>query len=189
MGVRLFVLGIVYEHDAHGYEIKAAARLWGVEGWAKIGFGSLYHALGALEREGHIRQVGVEQAGSRPPRTVYRVTEAGRMAFLALLRAALVSLDRIDVDLALAFVANLPPEERTTLVEARLVRLRAEIETTRDSLAWTRAELAAVPWVTAALEHGLALREADLAWTTGLREGVAAFPSRDWSEIRLGPEA
>ncbi len=185
MGVRLFVLGIVYEHDTHGYEIKAAARLWGVEKWAKIGFGSLYHALGSLEREGLIREIGVEQEGNRPPRTVYRVTDEGRTAFLTMLRKALVSVERVDADLALAFVPNLPPAERKSLLAERLVRLRSEADAASRFLLRARTELDAIPWVAASVQHGGALIDVEIAWTSGLLEHVVTFPARDWAQLSL----
>ena len=59
MSVRLFVLGVLNEQDTHGYEIKEIARAWNLDKWADIGYGSIYHALGALEDEGLIQEVRV----------------------------------------------------------------------------------------------------------------------------------
>ncbi len=67
MSVRLFVLGQVYEKDTHGYEIKEQAKLWGVERWANIGFGSIYHAISTLQAEEMILEQSVEQESGRPP--------------------------------------------------------------------------------------------------------------------------
>jgi DNA-binding PadR family transcriptional regulator len=42
--------------------------------------GSLYHAVDRLARDGLVRELGTERAGNRPERTVYEITEAGRLA-------------------------------------------------------------------------------------------------------------
>src|SRR5687767_1706938 len=91
MSARLFVLGVLNDRDAHGYEIKEVARERRLEKWSDIGYGSIYHALGGLEREGLIRESAVEQEGGRPPRSVYRITDAGRAALLRLVREAAVT--------------------------------------------------------------------------------------------------
>ena len=67
MWVRLFVLGQVYERDTHGYEIKEKEKLWGVERWANIGFGSIYHSISKLQAEEMILEQSVEQESGRPP--------------------------------------------------------------------------------------------------------------------------
>src|SRR5579871_5171285 len=119
MSVRLFVLGLVATRDIHGYEIKEVAQLWGVERWAHIGFGSIYHALGKLQDESLIEERGIDQEGHRPPRTVFRITAEGKTAFLALLRDTCRQADPEgrDIDMALAFIHYLPSGERQDLLK------------------------------------------------------------------------
>ena len=74
MSVRLFVLGLAYECDTYGYEIKATAHLWGLERWAQIKDGSIYHALSKLDEEGLIEERNVEQSENNRPRYVYCIT-------------------------------------------------------------------------------------------------------------------
>ena len=187
MRVRLFVLGVAYEHETHGYEIKALAKLWGLDEWAKIGFGSIYHAFGALEKEGALVQHETVQSGNRPPRTTYRITPLGREAFLPMLRDALrdPGSAREDVDLALAFAANLPSEERAPLLRERLDGLRVRQARGEARLVHSRATYSDVPWISASLEHAVALLRAEIDWTTSLAERIAEFPPRDWSRIKL----
>src|SRR5581483_10626233 len=112
MSVRLFVLGVLNEKETHGYEIKEIARTWNLDKWADVGYGSIYHALGVLEDEGLIEEVGVEQEGARPPRSVYRITERGRTSFLELLRetSQYGYQRKHSINLALTFLAQLPPQ-------------------------------------------------------------------------------
>jgi DNA-binding PadR family transcriptional regulator len=192
MSVRLFVLGLVYGRDRHGYEIKEVAKVWGLERWARIGFGSIYHALGKLQEEGAIEERGVEQEGNRPQRYVYRVTDAGRVAFLELLRktAREADVESRDVDLALAFIHHLPPGERISLLAERLEGLRprhAQLAGAMATYAAARAGddprydeqrrlLREVPWVEAGVAHSLGRVAFEIEWLEGVLARVA-----DWS--------
>ena len=191
MSVRLFVLGVVFEHDCHGYEIKETARLWGLEQWASIGVGSIYHALSRLDSEGLIEQRGVEQQGARPPRAVYRVTLAGRAAFLELLRECCrtAPAEGRSIDLALAFIANLPPDERRTLLRERHSMLEAKCRVLSDRLERRSFEGTHIPWVIAAMRHTLHRLESEIIWNGSLLESVADWPRRTWPSVQPPTEA
>lgn len=177
MSARLFVLGVLNQRDAHGYEIKEIAREWRLEKWSDIGYGSIYHALGAVQKEGLIREIAVEQEGGRPPRSVYRITDAGRAALLDLVRETAVTGfdERHPINLAIGFLVLLPAEERAALLEERLRRL----EIAQGQVAARREELLPLgeraPWVIATLDHDLGHREFEIRWTRALLDQV-----RDW---------
>jgi DNA-binding PadR family transcriptional regulator len=183
MSARLFVLGVLNERDAHGYEIREIAREWRLEKWSDIGYGSIYHALGGLEKDGLIHEVAVEQEGGRPPRSIYRITDAGRTALIELLRETAVTGfdERHPINLALSFLILLPPDERVALLEERLRRL----ETAQGQVAARRAELLALgvlpPSVFATLDHDLGHREFEIRWTRALLQEV-----RDWRRPERG---
>lgn len=187
MLVRLFVLGIAYERETHGYEIVATAKLWGVERWASIGLGSIYHALRALERDGSLIRRETTREGNRPEKTVYAITETGRETFRTLLRSALrdAASPRASIDLALAFAANLPPEERESLIGQRLEDLGERRRQGESQLHYAQTDLAEIPWIAASLEHHIALLRTEEAWTESLLGRIGAFPPRDWAKMRL----
>lgn len=192
MSVRLFTLGLVFLRDTHGYEIKEVARMWGVERWARIGFGSIYHALGKLQDEKLIVELRLEQDGNRPPRTVYRITDAGEAAFFDLLRHTCRTADpeTRDLDMALAFIDQLPPAERVALLAERLAALeprfrsltetvegyRQARETPGDSA--THRLLREVPWVEAGVAHSLGRIAFERAWLEGVIASVADWPTQ-----------
>lgn len=76
------LLGFLRERPRHGYaiheELSDPDGLWMV--W-RIGKSRLYAMLGRLEARGYIDPTMEPQEG-RPPRKVYRLTDAGREAFL-----------------------------------------------------------------------------------------------------------
>jgi DNA-binding PadR family transcriptional regulator len=86
--------------------------------------GSIYNALKSLTRSGLLEEVGVVAAGPRPPRTTYRLTDAGEDEFLALVRAGLLTVDDPTLFLTavnMSFV--LARDEVVGAVRARISRL------------------------------------------------------------------
>jgi DNA-binding PadR family transcriptional regulator len=192
MSVKLFVLGLVFLRDTHGYEIKEVAKLWGVERWAKIGFGSIYHALGKLQEEELIVELRLEQDGNRPPRTVYRITETGEEAFFTLLRHTCRTADpeTRDLDMALAFIDQLPADERVALLTERLAALEPRYQYLVKSIEkYQQARtisgesevhriLRDIPWVEAGVAHSLGRVAFEREWLQGVIATVASWPTR-----------
>jgi DNA-binding PadR family transcriptional regulator len=126
---RLLVLGVVRGYGrAHGYLVQNALLSWGAANWANIKWGSIYHALKQLTRQGYLTATEVWEA---PGRVDYEVTEAAEGEFLKLLRDAIRRPDN-NPDLlgaGLVFLPALPRAEAVALLTERL----AALETTRDS--------------------------------------------------------
>ncbi|MFE0021743.1 PadR family transcriptional regulator [Amycolatopsis sp. NPDC059021] len=123
---RLFVLGeLARRGPMHGHQIRRAAQLDHVDRWTNIKPGSLYGALQRMEAEGLVRRVRTEQAGGRPPRTVYEITEEGRHELVtqraSALREAKLSPDPID--LALGHVTGMTEEAVRSAIEDRRASL------------------------------------------------------------------
>ena len=178
MSVRLFVLGVVNEHDTYGYDIKATAHLWGLERWAQIRDGSIYHALGKLEEEKLIEERDVEQSDNNRPRYVYCITPKGRETFLTMLRDTLrtAPTEGRDIDVALAFIGNLPSQERVSLLEERHERLLQARTSLLHGFEDIRRYENLAPWVPIGMNHSLRRIEAEIAWNLELIEVVGEWP-------------
>jgi DNA-binding PadR family transcriptional regulator len=178
MSVRLFVLGLVNAHETYGYQIKATAHLWGLERWAQIQDGSIYHALTKLEEEGMVDQKQPEQSENNRPRYVYCITSKGHQEFLRLLRETLSesSYEGRSIDLGLAFITSLPPQERVDLLNTRQERLewaRADLLQRLENLG-RHENLAA--WVPVGMRHSLGRIEFEIQWNRELLDTVARWP-------------
>lgn len=102
---------------------------------------SIYHAVQRLERAHLIESIGSEQAGRRPERTVFALTEAGRAEVrrrVALLLSVPQS-DRTVSIAALSFLGVLSRDEAILAMRARVAALdalaerqAAELERARD---------------------------------------------------------
>jgi DNA-binding PadR family transcriptional regulator len=178
MSVRLFVLGLVAERDTYGYEIKATAHLWGLERWAQIKDGSIYHALAKLAEERLIEERNVEHTENSRPRYMYSITAQGREAFLDLLRETCrtAPTEGRAIDLGLAFIRHLPSAERVALLKERHAHLhtaRSALLTGFDTLP-QHGDLS--PWVRVGMQHSLLRIDAEIQWNGELIDTVGDWP-------------
>ncbi len=74
----LSVLELLDERAMHPYELAGTMRARHHDEFVRLNFGSLYHTVEVLERNGWIIPVEKEKEGRRPERTIYRLTDAGR---------------------------------------------------------------------------------------------------------------
>lgn len=72
------LLAVIDQSPAYGYEMTRRLRGRGLD---VVGEGSIYPALGRLQRDGLVAEER-EAGNGGPPRKVYRLTDAGRAALL-----------------------------------------------------------------------------------------------------------
>ena len=133
---RLLILGVLKRQPLHGYEVRHQLELWNAEQWANVAYGSIYFALKKMAEEGLVEEVGTDQMGNRPARTVYAITEDGQKKFIELLRdywwEYKPMIDPFQV--ALTFMNHLPPEEVLAALRHRADGLRAFLATFDQAL-------------------------------------------------------
>src|SRR5438309_10190202 len=74
----LSILGLLDERPMHPYELASTMRERHQDEFIRLNFGSLYHTVDVLERNGWIVPTEREKEGRRPERTIYRLTDSGR---------------------------------------------------------------------------------------------------------------
>lgn len=86
----LILLRLISERESYGYDLVEQIHALGL---VDVAEGSVYPALGRLERDGHVGSYLVA-SGSGPARKYYRLTESGRIVLRERGRAwqALVSM-------------------------------------------------------------------------------------------------
>lgn len=178
---RLFVLGTLESTGpVHGHEIRRLAERIDMENWSDAQVGSIYNAIRRLEAEGLIEPTRSEQVGRRPTRTIYALTEAGRVE-LASLRDKLlyeIALPSDPFDVALWVSAGLPSEQLTAAIERRCQSLRELLGRLADER--TRlTDAGYLPEVGQLLFRHAEIRvEAELRWHDELREAIAGDDGR-----------
>src|ERR1700744_3392122 len=77
---RLMALGVLARGGpTHGHHIRRVAEVTNVGEWGGVSVGALYRELRTMEREGLGEATGAEKVCTRPERTVYAITDEGRL--------------------------------------------------------------------------------------------------------------
>ncbi len=189
----LAILGLLFEQEMHGYEIRRRLRdELGL--FANISFGSLYPALSRLERSGAVTvtesggaaapipatgSLSGERAGLRVRRSgatlgtkrsrkVYRITDAGRVLFEQLLEGEepAGADDARSFGLRLAFARHLAPSARLALLERRRSQLTRRLATDLARASGERLDI----YTRSLVEHSTEATEHDIAWLDRLIE-------------------
>ena len=171
----LAVLACLYEKPMHPYEIANTLRTRHKDDSIKLNYGSLYSVVESLKGHGLILEQQTARQGNRPERTVYEVTDAGRLELIdwlsELLCRPVKEFTRFEAGLSL--VAVLPPKDVTGLLEERCRRLQQEIEQYRALRKLTATQQIPRLFLIES-EYRMTLREAELSWTRGLIADIAS---------------
>ena len=165
----LAVLVCLAEQPRHPYEVATTLRQRQKHQSVRLNYGSLYGVVESLERRGLIEALQTRRSGRLPERTVYRLTESGRIEVHDWLTELLSTpvKEYPSFQAALSFLPALPPEDVATLLAERAQYL----ETGLAQAAATRelAQKAGIPrlfWVEH--EFDMVLREAELGYVRQL---------------------
>ena len=157
---RHFILGLLTRQPVSGYDIQ---RVFKSLGWlvGNPSFGSLYPALHALLKDGLV-MVDVDSGEDKPTRKIYSITEAGRQALEewinqpagsnGSMRAFVMRLILVHNFSRAALITHL--HQRRAQVVTHRVALERKARVVDDRVDFRRL----------ALDYGLALATAELAW-------------------------
>lgn len=170
----LTVLCLLRQRPMHPYEIQRLIRERKKEDFLDLKRGSLYHAIGRLQKAGLIEAVETQKEGRRPERTVYRLTDDGERELLAWLRELLSkpTPDSSPFFAAISFLPHLTPEQVVDRLEERMRVLEAEIAAFDSSLTELTPRIGRLVLLEA--EYARAMRRAELSWVGSVIEEIRA---------------
>jgi DNA-binding PadR family transcriptional regulator len=188
----LAVLVCLAEQPRHPYEVATTLRQRQKHESVRLNYGSLYGVVESLERRGLIEAQETKRSGRLPERTVYRLTESGRIELHDWLTDLLSTpvKEYPTFQAALSFLPALPPDDVVTLLHERAQQLAAQLAqaaATRDL-----ADKEGMPrlfWVEA--EFDMVLREAELGYVRQLIadiESGALDGAAWWRELHERPD-
>jgi DNA-binding PadR family transcriptional regulator len=174
---RLMILGLLDERGPmHGHQIRRTAELTNAEVWGGITGGALYAELRKLGGDGLIEAIREEQVGRRPARTVYQITEEGRLELVVQRDAALEvvfgSADPLSV--VLLFAAGTDPAELRERLAARRHRIEGQLEAMTAERERLTGQGVLPPLAVAAFRRGELRLEAELRWHEEFGQQLAA---------------
>lgn len=124
----LLLLGLLRQHEMHGYELHSFIEN-AMSTCVDLKKPTAYLLLDQMTAAGWIT-VSEQRSGNRPPRKVYRLTTAGEAEFKRLFRANLATVVEVKFggDIGLAFVDALPPVEAIDLLTQRRQMLATQLQ-------------------------------------------------------------
>lgn len=165
-GFEQALLGMISLQPSTGYDLKRRFATTSL-GVYQPSSGALYPALERLEQRGLLASEALPQAAHGRPRRRYRLTNDGRQAHLDWLRQPVVP-ETVAQDLGLHLLrfVMMPQVLPADTVIGFLTSLRAALEGLVGGLERQAAAIdaAANPYPALAVEHGLAVHRASLAW-------------------------
>jgi len=169
----------------HPYQMASVLRRTGKEQDMKIKWGSLYTVIQNLEKHGLIAALSSHREGKRPERTLYGITDAGRIELRDWMRELVAEPEpefpRFEA--ALSVLGALPPDEVAELLHIRLDALDRQIVNDRATLRSLVENLPRVFLIEA--EYALAIKEAEAAWVSKLVQEIqdgTLTGAADWRE-------
>jgi DNA-binding PadR family transcriptional regulator len=171
------VLGTLATHGPqHGHQIRLTAEVTNVGEWGGVSVGALYRELKLMAIEGLVTEVRTEKVGRRPARTVYAITDQGRIGLASLREKAIKDLhpppDPIGVALAFAGEAD-DIEELTGWLSIR----RDFLEVVLRELTSERERLVGKGYIgplqAATMRRGELTMRAELLWHEELAQVLA----------------
>jgi DNA-binding PadR family transcriptional regulator len=179
----LAVLICLYERPMHPYEVATTLRQRHKHESVRLNYGSLYAVVGSLEKRGLIAPQETKREGRLPERTVYDLTDAGKIEthdWLTDLISTPVK-DYPGFEAALSFLPALPPDDVVGLLRERAQHL--EFELARANASRELIEKQHLPrlfWVED--EFRTVLREAELAYVRKLVSEIESgtLEGLDW---------
>ena len=164
------MLRVLADGPRHGYEIKK--RVEWILGGRSINNNVLYPALRRFEEQGAIERVAAEADPGRPPRNVYRLTDAGHDQLQAMIRDADPTLlaDENEFQTRVAFFADLDPADRLSIIAVR----RAAIDEMITHLTSLRPDAVGFGWGLRVLDFSLDRFRHERAWLDKLEAAATA---------------
>jgi DNA-binding PadR family transcriptional regulator len=169
----LSILQLLDEGPMHPYELASTMRERHQDEFIRLNFGSLYHTMDILERNGWVVPAEREKEGGRPERTVYRLTKAGRDVLGNMVGEILARPRREYPHFAagLMFMHHLGASEAAQHLAGRAVALKATIEKLNGIMAEVR-DMGVTRLALIELEHKIAMLEAERKWVINLEKEI-----------------
>lgn len=168
-------LALLAERPMHPYEMYQLLIQRREDRVVKVRRGSLYHAVDRLRDQGLAAVRGTERAGNRPERTSYEITDAGRerlgSTIADILSTPVNEYPRFPQ--ALGESHNLPQQEVTELLGARIALLQAELAEIEQLMAGAAAR--GVPrlyWVD--VDYRATLLRTEISWLSATVADIAS---------------
>jgi DNA-binding PadR family transcriptional regulator len=186
----LAVLVCLHERPMHPYEVATTLRQRNKIDSVRLNFGSLYGVVESLERRGLIEAEATQRSGRLPVRSVYALTDAGRIEMQDWL-TDLISTPVKEYpafQAALSFLPALEPDDVVALLGERAGKLETELASAAGARELVqKIGLPRLLWIEG--QFAVALQQAELDFVRQLIRDIetgALDGTQWWREIHEG---
>jgi len=169
----LSILELLDERPMHPYELASTMRERHQDEFIRLNFGSLYHTVDMLERNGWMLPTEREKEGRRPERTIYRLTDSGREILVRVVTDILVHPRREYPHFAagLMFMHHIDKTKAAEHLKNRASALKATSEKLGRIMSELREEgVSRLSLIE--LEHKIAMLDAERRWVGNLEKEI-----------------
>jgi DNA-binding PadR family transcriptional regulator len=182
--IALAILAMLYEAPMHPYRMQRLIKERGKDEVINVTQrASLYQTIQRLGREGLISAQQTIRDDKRPERTVYEITEKGRVIVVQWMREILSkpAMEYPEFPAAISFLPLLSPQDALHQLELRAKAIEAELQRTGDLLKQAQA----VPRLfLLEAEYVRAVQATELSWVKAVLEDLRSG-CLTWSEAWL----
>jgi DNA-binding PadR family transcriptional regulator len=171
----LAILGLIMEQPRYGYEIEQVIEARTMRNWTDIGFSSIYHILGRLEKNNYVSARLEQSPGSGPARKIYEMTADGRSAWHQATLDALSNPVKCDQSFFLGLVGlSAIPYDQAMLA---LDHYREQLQDRRNQALARRDDIGSDTSfiIDAMFEHSLNLLSAEIKWIEEFKHRLPDF--------------
>jgi len=168
----LMVLCTLWEQPTHPYQLVQVLKGRRKDKSARLNYGSLYTVIANLEKSGLIEAVEVTQVGNLPPRTTYKVTDAG-ISELTDWLCDLIAKPEPEIPqfmTALSLLPAVPVDRAVTLLRQRVATLEDVLREMSDQRAESRQIIPELFYIESSYQE--AMTRAELIFTQKLIEDI-----------------
>ncbi|BCN29873.1 PadR family transcriptional regulator [Anaeromicropila herbilytica] len=117
----ILLLGMILESPKGAYEITKKLEQMQVRWWLKISDATVYSTIHMLVKKNYI-EGRIEKNGNMPERTVYSITDEGRVVLIKTIRELFVCMDfdTTVFSVVASYAYLIPREEMRELLQKRL---------------------------------------------------------------------
>lgn len=119
------IMGLINTSPLNAYEIIKQLQWMNIKYWYSIADSTVYATIKTLEKKGHISGT-IEKEGNMPDKTIYTLTDSGRIELMTTLRHSIVTFnyDANIFSIAAFFIDFFEVTEQKHLLEKRLDTLQ-----------------------------------------------------------------
>ncbi|MCM3781355.1 PadR family transcriptional regulator [Neobacillus mesonae] len=129
MSLQIAILGMLWEHEGHPYDIKKRMQRDELNSVISITDGALYYNFEALLKKGYIEQVEVIHTENRPDKTMYAITEKGKQGLREeIYKSFKKNKDIKSLSSAIAFMHRADSDRLAFLIEDIIQKLRERMD-------------------------------------------------------------